>query len=64
MGNVVGRTEEIAHLVISAGGDRLLERYDIRSELAKPLNQDRPALRPLPVPTPQVDRGNVHAVLA
>jgi cell division FtsZ-interacting protein ZapD len=64
MGNVEVGTEEIAHLVISAGGGRLLERYDIRSELAKPLNQDRPALRPLPVPTPQVDRGNVHAVLA
>ena len=60
VGDVVSRAEQVGDLVVSVGQDRLLEGYDVRSELAQAVDEDRPTLLPFPMEPPKVERGDAN----
>ena len=60
MGDVVSRAEQVGDLVVSVGQDRLLEGYDVRSELVQAVDEDRPTLLPFPIEPPKVERGDAN----
>jgi hypothetical protein len=60
VGEVVVRAEDVGDLVVAVGHDRLLKRHQVGLELAKSVDERRPALFPRPAPSPKVERGDAH----
>ncbi len=48
MGDVVSRAEQVGDLVVSVGQDRLLEGYDVRSELVQAVDEGPTYAPPIP----------------
>src|SRR5919202_600237 len=60
MNDVVARAEQVGNLVVAVGQHDLLEGDDVRLKFAQAVNEDRPTLVPIPMPAPQVQRGDTH----
>src|SRR5215204_2643031 len=62
VGDVVARTEQVGHLVVTVANDRFLERHQVGLQLAEALDEHAPSSVPLPSPSPQVERRCAHPV--